>query len=162
MILMFLPVTCFSQKPKVDYLIFGVYCGECIGHCATMYKVEEEKIIVDTSNAYFWHNYWHNYPGRNDTALFTGCEGTNGLYLLAKPVMDSIPVSLLDSNLHSCTFGAPDSRDQCGIYLEISYNGKVKKFYIDTDTSDLPPWLLGYQALIKKTERQFYGTHWCK
>jgi hypothetical protein len=39
----------------------------------------------------------------------------------------------------SCTYGSPDSHDQCGHYLEFTQMGIQKKFIIDPD--QIPSYL---------------------
>lgn len=38
---------------NIDYLIYGVYCGECYGHCATMFKLDKKQLLVDTTDTFF-------------------------------------------------------------------------------------------------------------
>jgi hypothetical protein len=155
-IFLFFTTSCFAQRDKIDYVIFGVYCGECVGHCATMFKLEGDKMMVDTSNSYFWNNMLK----RKDTISFSKYEASKEMYQYAKALIDSIPTILLDTNTHSCTFGEPDARDQCGIYLEFKYKGKQKQFYIDTDSEYIPVWLLKYKASIENTVNGFYKMVW--
>ena len=41
------------EEPKVipenspDYLVFGLYYGECYGDCAIIYKIENGKLYID-------------------------------------------------------------------------------------------------------------------
>jgi hypothetical protein len=29
-----------KAAPNVEYLVYAIYCGECYGHCATMFKID--------------------------------------------------------------------------------------------------------------------------
>ncbi len=40
---------------KIDYIIFGRFCGECGGECATMYKLDilNNKLFADHTDSYW-------------------------------------------------------------------------------------------------------------
>lgn len=104
-----------------------------------MYKLNSNKLLIDTTDDYF----------KNSTSLvFNDKPLSKEQYLKAKKIMDSIPEIISNSN--DSTFGKPDNRDQCGIFLQIKTSGKLKTFHIDTDSSALPKELRHYAAILIK------------
>jgi hypothetical protein len=154
-ILLLSSTTCFAQKTKIDYIVFGVYCGECDHHCATMFKIENNKILVDTTDSYFRH--------KKDTIIFSDYEPGKEFYNEAKAAIDSIPEILLDTNLDTKVFGEPDARDQCGIYVQFKTNNRVRTFLIDTEPengNDIPKELRVYRKIIRRIHYKFYQMVW--
>jgi hypothetical protein len=45
---------CSSVKQEnIDYIIYGTYAGECYEHCSLMFKLEKEKLLLDTTDSFF-------------------------------------------------------------------------------------------------------------
>ena len=42
-----------KAAPNVEYIVYGIYCGECYGHCATMFKIDDTHLLIDTTDTYF-------------------------------------------------------------------------------------------------------------
>ena len=46
-----------TKRNYPSYIIFGVFCGECSGHCATMYRYNmrgnSNTLFVDSTDSYF-------------------------------------------------------------------------------------------------------------
>jgi hypothetical protein len=130
-----------QSNPPTDYLVFGVYCGECYGHCATMYKVDDTKLLIDSTDSFF--------KMKEDSVIFP-IGGTSGpRFITAHDLMSKIPPQLMLTD--TIEFGEPDALDQCGIYVEFQINGKKKQKYIDTDTSRIPSYVTAFSKDIYKT-----------
>jgi len=117
----------------IDYIVFGRYCGECGGECATMYKLDilNNKLFVDHSDSYWKHM-------SNATAMkFIKEIHNKSKLILATQFLDSIPDFIYNSKKQKERFGCPDCTDGCGIFLEIKQDKAVKIFQIDYQTSSL-------------------------
>jgi len=48
------------DKSQIRYVLFGVFCGECSGHCAIMYHYNmmgnANTLFVDSTDSYFKNN----------------------------------------------------------------------------------------------------------
>lgn len=141
-----------SDTTTLDYIIFGVYCGECGNHCATMYQYNaggnSNTLLVDSSDSYF-KNYGKVKFDKvvNDTRRF----------YLAQSIFKQIPQELLTTPKVTESFGCPDCTDGCGIYFEFKQGRKVKKFYIDYQTSQLTADIKKFAEYLKKTIAQLNG-----
>jgi hypothetical protein len=132
--------TANKQPDKnIDYIIYGIYCGECEGHCATMYKLDSSSLLVDTADTFYKYS--------EGLVVFKSDTLSRAQFLEAQVLKTKIPKLLLNSN--SKRFGHPDERDQCGIYLQIKMRGKwIKSYHIDTSLRDIPAELRDYAQLI--------------
>ncbi len=121
-----------KTENKLDYIVFGRYCGECGGECATMYKLDihNNNLFVDHTDSYW--DYKRGTPMKFGTAI-----NNKSKMLLARQFLESIPKSILDSKKTAQRFGSPDGEDGCGIFLEIKSDTIIKKFYIDNQTERL-------------------------
>jgi hypothetical protein len=110
---------------------FGIYCGECSQHCATMFRFDQTgvqpKLYVDYTDSYFDNGGVHCDSLLSDPKKIQ----------LAERVVKNIPDTLLQLNKATARFGCPDCTDACGIYLELKDGNNVRKFYIDRITNQL-------------------------
>lgn len=130
---------------KLDYIVFGQFCSECGGECATMYKLDNvsNKLLVDHTDSY-WEYKWE-MPMRFETHIDNETK-----ILLAKQVLDSIPESILAASKRAERFGCPDCTDNCGIFLETKCYTIIKKFYFDYQTEQLTGDIKLFVEHIKK------------
>lgn len=130
---------------KLEYMVFGVFCGECSGHCATMYRYNitdsANSLWVDTTDSYFT-----NYGKIQCKILVTDPKKS----LLADSIARKIPKIFLTTTSLKETFGCPDCTDGCGIYVELGEGGTRKQFYIDYQTGKLPEPVKTFADLLKK------------
>jgi hypothetical protein len=118
------PASDVSVSPhKADYLIFGMYAGECDRHCATMYKVTDSSLFIDTTDSYF-----------KGGLRFPSTRSSSPKFLLALQLLHTIPDRLFQTD--TSVWGCPDCSDGGGYYVEFRSGGKVRKYQIDTDM----PW----------------------
>ncbi len=131
---------------KPDYIIFGRFCGECGGECATMYKLDiiNNKLFADHTDS-FWEYKWGT-PMKFETHIDNETK-----ILLAKQILDSIPKSILATSRPAERFGCPDCTDGCGIFLETKSDTTIKKFYIDYQTGQLTGDIKVFAEYLKKT-----------
>ena len=113
-------------------IVFGVYCGFCAKNCATMFRFDNTgnnmTLMVDSTDSYF----------KNDGIIrFSTMVTDINRIDLAHSIMGQIPTELLTTAKDTARYGCPDCTDGCGIYFELTQNNKVKKFYIDNQTSQL-------------------------
>lgn len=149
-ILIILAITFFSHDvngQKIDFLVFGVFCGECVGHCATMYKLDNTSLKCDTFDNFF------NNRKKLDNGFFTGSTLSKKEFDKAKKLIKKIPCRLLNSK--NKTFGNPDDRDQSGIYIQIKIGNQLKIFTNDTDLSKISSELHEFVQIIMKLTDQF-------
>ena len=131
-----------TSSNKVEYVIYGILCRSlCFENCAQMYKLTDDTLLKSDSNSirFFDDDFLVN-------GVFKGKPLSRKSYLTAKGIKDSIPNILYETE--SETFGHPDNLDQCGIFLEIKTQNKLKKFYIDSALGDIPEELRSYVHLI--------------
>ncbi|MCW3074095.1 MAG: hypothetical protein JWP69_1164 [Flaviaesturariibacter sp.] len=136
----FIAISCSSiKRDNIEYIIYGVYTGECFEHCATMYKLEKDRLYVDTTDSFF----------KNDNNVrFSDHVLGDEEFEKALIVKNQLPELLLKSNVEE--FGSPDGHDQGGIFIEIKSGATIKRFYIDTVLDRIPKELRGYAKLIMK------------
>lgn len=132
-----------EQKDKIDYVIFGSYAGECIRHCATMFKLENNRLLIDRTDSFF--------KNREEGPTFNNDTLNRSQFKEAQFAIDSLPGILLTS--YGATFGHPDDRDQGGLFVQIKKGDAIKTFYIDNDLSKVPKSLWKYVGLIRHFEQ---------
>jgi hypothetical protein len=130
---------------KIDYIIFGRFCGECGGECATMYKLDilNNKLFADHTDSYW--EYKRGTPMKFATTIVNKTKES-----ITRQILDSIPNFILVTTKPIQKFGCPDCTDGCGIYLEIKDDTTVKKFYIDNQTEQLTGDIKLFAEYIKK------------
>ncbi|HSY60505.1 MAG TPA: hypothetical protein VK796_01465, partial [Cytophaga sp.] len=139
---------CSSKEKKaavVEYIILGTYCGECMEHCVTMYRIDSTCIQIDTSNNFFSSLFGFT---ENDSYAFTGYSYNAGI--VPKDFFDKMKAELPDDFIEntSKTYGSPDTHDQCGTYIELKSGGIIRKFYIDTDEKEVPDEINEYVTFL--------------
>jgi len=138
-----------SYQAKQDYpsyIIFGVFCGECSGNCATMYRYNmmgnSNTLFVDSTDSYF-KNYGKVVCKTqiNDIAKFQ----------IVNKLVQQIPETFLKSGKTDQTFGCPECTDGCGIYFELGQGTTTKKFYIDYHMGGSEEEVKDFSEFIKET-----------
>jgi hypothetical protein len=138
-----IPQKTAATLPVPTQITFGRFCGECMSHCATMYRyiAEDQKTMVaDNTDSYFGN--------RKPTVFDTSLKGAAYLKL-GDEIIGQIPRVLLDSKKDTETFGCPDCDDGCGLYLEVEVNGTTKQFYIDYQTDALNGEIKAFSDYLK-------------
>ena len=105
-------------------VIWGRYCGECIGNCSTMREITNTTLKIDNSNNFLISDpYKFNYE-------FKGVSESSGEHEKYKWILKNPIPSILSER--TMIFGQPDAYDQCGYYLMYSVNSSQFKAIIDT------------------------------
>lgn len=117
-----------------EYLIFGSYAGECIGECATIYKLTGDMLYVDDME------YYTQDISFNSTAL------SQAQFDIAEVLRTEFPVDILAET--EDTFGCPDCYDQGGYIVEWKTNAITKRWHLDTTEEDIPAYLAVYTQRI--------------
>jgi len=121
-----------QEVKQIAYIIFGVYCCECVNHCATMFQYNcggnANTLLVDSTDSYF---------RKKGKVIFDKPINDTKRFYIAQSIFNKIPKQLLTTSKLSETFGCPDCTDGCGIYFEIKQGDRIKKFYIDNQTGKL-------------------------
>jgi hypothetical protein len=129
-----------------SYIIFGVFCGECVGHCATMYRYNmignSNTLFVDSTDSYF-----KNY---GNVVCKTQISDIKKFQIVNK-LVQQIPKSFFQTDKVEQTFGCPDCTDGCGIYFELGQDTTVKRFFIDYHTSELDKEVKEFGEFVKET-----------
>lgn len=124
-----------------EYIIFGSYAGECLGDCATLFKIENEKLYIDTVDFPFGNNSYGFYPKE---ITFDQKALPQENYEIAQRVLSNFPDEL--SKIESQEFGCPDCDDRGAIYLEINLQGARKIWTIDTSERLIEPsYMISYR-----------------
>lgn len=110
------------SQVDADFVIWGIFCGECDGDCATFYKLTSDgEIYVDKSERYF---RVHDEP-----YSFHGKKKSNKKWVDYKWLLTDIPTQLFE--YPDGEIGEPDHIDQCGFYLQIKNGGEINYWQID-------------------------------
>lgn len=135
-----------TTSPHPLSIIFGVYCGECMRHCATMYCYNmtgnSTNLFVDSTDSYF----------KNSGNIVCNTPVTDtGKFQIASTLVQKIPASFSKQGPEEQRFGCPDCTDGCGIYFEWRQAAVTRKFYIDYNTYELDKEVKEFGELIKKS-----------
>jgi hypothetical protein len=127
-------------------IIFGFYCGQCSHNCATMYHFNmmgnQNSLSVDYTDSYF----------KDSGKIIFATQITDiKKSILASEIVRHIPDYLLTTDKSSERFGCPDCTDGCGIYFETIRDTTVKKFYVDTDLSQLTGDIKTFSEYLQTT-----------
>lgn len=107
-------------------IVFGTFCGECMDNCATMYQYTDYKNLLLA-------DFHDNYFKRNENEMrYDSLINDTTKVKLAKEILSKFPSSQSEG-----TYGCPDCSDGCGIYVQYQEGSKIKRFSIDTDTSQI-------------------------
>jgi hypothetical protein len=130
---------------STDTFIFGRYSGFCPAgtDCTQLYKVTGYALYEDHVV------YLRDHP----TAIeFKKHPLPDAQYELATGLSAKIPLELLTSTTE--IIGQPDAFDQGGIYLELLRDGIRKRWYLDTEPSNLPAGVRPYLQEITQVLAQ--------
>ena len=130
-----------ESTAAANRLVFGQYYGFCppTADCAQVYKLEADQLYADETTRVL---------GRESEIAFKNNPLPADKYDLAKSLADNLPAELLTSTQE--VFGSPDAHDQGGIVLEITLDGKPKRFYLDNNEDALPATLVPYAQQVKR------------
>jgi hypothetical protein len=138
-----------QEDAKPDYILFGIFCGECHGECATMYKfdIQQNKLFADHTDSYW--KYESGIPMQFSSQIINDEK-----IVLAKNILRNIPESMITTNDPEQRFGCPDCTDGCGIFMETQKGNSIKKFYIDNQTQNLSGEIKTFADFLQTTIRK--------
>ena len=114
--------------PDSNYIIFGHFYGECGGEtCVEIYKLLQNSILEDNLDRYPTID---GFNTGNYTVL------SNEKFLAAQDLMTFFPSELLNETNEY--IGMPDASDGGGLYIEYSFNGIRKRWFIDQFKQNVP------------------------
>lgn len=137
-----------KTQNKVEQVVFGLFCGECAGHCATMYRYDGATMMVDYTDSYF--------KGDSKMVFETPLSGES-YQEIGEQVISNIPESMLKSVIRSRRYGCPDCTDGCGIYFEFTKNGMTRRFAIDRFSTELPSEIRTFVDFLQQQLRELPG-----
>ena len=137
------------KRDHPAYIIFGVFCGECSGHCATMYRYN----IMSNSNTLFVDSTDSYFKNHGKVVCKTQIKGIGNFQIIDK-LVQQIPKTFFKTNKTEQTFGCPDCTDGCGIYFEVGQATGTRKFYVDYDTKVLGKEVRDFGELVKEALAQ--------
>ena len=98
-------------EPRIMYVAYGYYCGECANECTKMYK---HYLIGNTTT--FWTDKTDSYF--KDGGLKFETEMSRESQNIGFELVNKIPKSILESDSIRNIYGCPDCNDGCSLYFE--------------------------------------------
>lgn len=114
-------------------LIFGRFCGHCIGNCTPMFRFNSMGNVTT-----LWADYENGFFKGNGALKFATDLNQRELVDKAHQVVRELPEELVNATKDETTYGCPDCTDGCGIYIEFTneLGGNSKRFRLDWEPSD--------------------------
>jgi hypothetical protein len=131
-----------QSKKKIAYIIYGIYYSECGDHCATMFRLEKDRLLVDSTDSYLRDHL------KVPRVVFSNKTLSQEAFRHAQVIRTRFPDTLLSVKGKENVFGCPDCGDQGGIFMEIKCGNEVKTFNIDTQLDKIPANLRSYAKLV--------------
>ncbi len=103
--------TTAENEPRIVYIAYGSYCGECGYDCTKMYK---HYLIGNTTT--FWTDKTDSYFSDSGLKFETKMSRESEKYSFE--LIDKIPKLVLETKNLRNNFGCPDCDDGCGLYFE--------------------------------------------
>ncbi len=98
-------------EPRIIYVAYGYYCGECANECTKMYK----HYLIGNATT-FWTDKTDSYF--KDGGLKFETEMSRESQKIGFELINSIPESILKTANTRNIFGCPDCDDGCGLHFE--------------------------------------------
>ncbi|WP_196888250.1 hypothetical protein [Aureivirga sp. CE67] len=98
-------------EPRIIYVAYGYYCGECANECTKMYK---HYLIGNMTT--FWTDKTDSYF--KDGGLKFETKMSRESEKISFELINKIPKSILASDRNRNIYGCPDCDDGCGLYFE--------------------------------------------
>jgi len=124
LILITLSIPLLAEERYPDSVIWGSYCGECVGQCSTFMKIDKDSLQIDNTDRFFQLDPYDpiNYSFKG--SLAEKSELSKYQWLLSS----SIPSIL---KMKPTIFGEPDAYDQCGYFLSYNIGNENYRALID-------------------------------
>jgi len=139
--LLFICASCGDDDMKSsvtdDDVIIGLYFGECIGDCATMYLLSGEEIFPDVIE-----NGYSEEPAFSDEAIIVD----NNIRSRFTSLGSDTPQMLLDNP--GGVFGMPDAGDWGAIYYQLGETSWTLDNAIENNPEEIQDFVTEIIALI--------------
>jgi hypothetical protein len=99
------------ETPRVIYIKYGKFCGECGSNCTQMYH---HYLIGNTTT--FWTDKTDSYFSK--TGLKCETEMSRESEKISFDLINQLPKSILNADSSRNIYGCPDCDDGCGLYFE--------------------------------------------
>ena len=109
-----------SISPRIIYVKYGKFCGECGTNCTQMYH---HFLIGNTTT--FWTDKTDSYFSK--TGLICETKMNRESEKLSFDLINNIPDSILKSKTLINNYGCPDCDDGCGLYFEFKLDDENSK-----------------------------------
>ncbi|MFD3002809.1 hypothetical protein ACFS7Z_20745 [Pontibacter toksunensis] len=120
-----------GSQANSDYLVFGLFYGECEGsECVQVYRLDNNSLYKDKNSHY--PSFYSFYSGRFEKL-------SDKKYKQVCSITAEIPQELIKRK--SGIIGQPDEGDWGGLYIEYSDKGEKKFWIIDKNKTNLPKYL---------------------
>jgi hypothetical protein len=136
-----------SISPRIIYVKYGKFCGECGTNCTQMYH---HFLIGNTTT--FWTDKTDSYF--SSTGLICETKMNRESEKLSFDLINNIPDSILKSKTPINSFGCPDCDDGCGLYFEFKLdeeNSEPIIYKMPWDLSNTSGYTKELGEIIKKT-----------
>lgn len=139
--------TQLETEPRIIYIVYGSFCGECVFDCAKLYRHD---LIGNIST--FWtdktDSYFENSGLKFDTRMNQESEKISSEFI------SKIPASILKVKTTKNIYGCPDCNDGCGMYFEFQLaevNSKPIIYEMDYSLADTKGDVEKLGEMIKQT-----------
>lgn len=136
-----------KYEPRIRYVTYGSFCGECGNDCTKMYKNyligNATTFWTDKTDSYFSKNKW-----KFETELSSEAQN------IGFNLVENIPPSILKTDSTRNVFGCPDCTDGCGLYFEFQLDEEDSKpivFVMEYNLDNTAGEIKELGVLIKKT-----------
>ncbi|PCJ67303.1 MAG: hypothetical protein COA58_03005 [Bacteroidetes bacterium] len=134
-------------EPRIMYVIYGYYCGECDNECTKLYKH-----YLTGNSTTFWTDKSDSYF--SDKGLRFETKMNRESEKIGFDVVSNIPKSMLKTDSTNNVYGCPDCADGCGLYFEFKLeelNSQPIVYRMEYDLINSPSDVKEFGELIKST-----------
>lgn len=125
-----------------DRFIFGSAYGECIGDCARLFKLENQKLFPDDGVVHLSYN--------SDDHPFQSQDLAADKVALAESLLAQLPAGLMNET--EAVIGCPDCHDQGTIFIETKTGDAVRRWYIDPDSEQYGSFCDSVRTTVNKLQ----------
>lgn len=139
--------TQLKTEPRIIYVIYGSFCGECWNNCTKLYRHD---LIGNITT--FWTDETDSYFEKDKMEFNTKMNKESEK--ISYEFINKIPVSILKSTKTRNIYGCPDCTDGCGLYFEYQLdeiNSKPIIYEMDYSLADTDGDVKDLGVMIKQT-----------
>jgi hypothetical protein len=139
-----------SEIPRVIYVKYGKFCGECGTNCTQMYH----HFLIGNITT-FWTDKTDSYFSKSGLKCET--EMSRESQKISFELINHIPKSIITTDSTKNVFGCPDCDDGCGLYFEFQLdtpNAKPVVFIMENSLNNTSGEIKEFGERIKRTIEQ--------